>query len=88
MNNGKQLIHNSLLILLSFSCTVTEGSLGRLDVAQQHLKSVPKLVVRKTQLENFLNRKVNQLFCTIFLSTRTETCMNIEKARYLQKKNK
>lgn len=41
----------------TYLLAVTEGSLGKSESAYEHLKSVPKLVVRKTQLENFLNRK-------------------------------
>ncbi|XP_066915361.1 tetratricopeptide repeat protein 39C-like [Clytia hemisphaerica] len=41
----------------TYLLAVTEGALGRSGVAYEYLKSVPKLVVRKTQLENFLNRK-------------------------------
>ena len=60
-----------MAFLKSVSFSVTEGSLGRSGVAYEYLKSVPKLVVRKTQLENFLNRKVlalTRIFLQVFQS--------------------
>lgn len=41
----------------TYLLAVTLGALGRSDEAYMFLKSVPKLVVRKTQLEIFLARK-------------------------------
>eukprot|EP00794_Sanderia_malayensis_P010143 gene10143-11177_t len=43
----------------TYLLAVTEGALGRTDVAYHHLRNVPKMVMRKTQLENFLTRKAN-----------------------------
>jgi len=43
----------------TYLLAVTEGSLGKSSSALEYMKSVPKLVMRKTQLENFLSRKAN-----------------------------
>ncbi|XP_065060427.1 tetratricopeptide repeat protein 39C-like [Rhopilema esculentum] len=43
----------------TYLLAVTEGALGRTTSAYDYLRSVPKLIIRKTQLENFLARKAN-----------------------------
>ena len=49
-----------------FYFLVTLGSQGKCEEAHSFLKAVPKLVVRKTQLEIFLSRKVSVRFMSLY----------------------
>ena len=49
-----------------FYFLVTLGSQGKCEEAHGFLKAVPKLVVRKTQLEIFLSRKVSVRYISLY----------------------
>eukprot|EP00112_Aurelia_sp_Birch-Aquarium-sp1_P001539 Seg1166.6 transcript_id=Seg1166.6/GoldUCD/mRNA.D3Y31 product="Tetratricopeptide repeat protein 39C" protein_id=Seg1166.6/GoldUCD/D3Y31 len=61
----------------TYLLAVTEGSLGNTTVAYEHLRAVPKMIMRKTQLENFLVRKAN-LFKKVEPTTEEYIMLSLE----------
>lgn len=57
------------IFIHNFNRLVTQGSRSHFDEAHDYLKSIPKLVVRKTQLESYLARKVRSFFQWLYIYT-------------------